>query len=81
MAARFLSTVRQLHQWGSSSWAYPPDFAPKHVAFSIEPAIGKFLNVDITGGLIRERSPEAQNYGVYFICNNRLIVKESKYAK
>jgi len=63
---------------GFEDWAYPPDFSPKHVAFKIEPAAGKFLDVDITGGLIRDRDPEAENYGAYFICNNRLVVKELK---
>ncbi|MEJ2816404.1 ATP-binding protein [Caulobacter sp. CCG-8] len=60
------------------AWAYPPDFSPKHVAFRIEPSPGKFLDVDITGGLITDRVPEGENYGVYFECNNRLVVKELK---
>jgi hypothetical protein len=34
------------------------------------------VNVAITSGLIRDRDPDADNYGVYFYCNNRLIVKE-----
>lgn len=59
-------------------WAYPPEFAPKHVAFRIEPSPGKFLDVDITGGLIRDRVRDAENYGVYFTCNERLIMKELK---
>lgn len=59
-------------------WAYPPDYPPRHVAFQIEPAHGKFLNVDITGGLIRDRVRDAENYGVYITCNDRLIVKELK---
>jgi hypothetical protein len=61
-----------------ANWVFPPDYLPKHVAFQIEPASGQFLNVDITGGLIVDRDPEGDNYGVYFICNNRLIVKELK---
>jgi len=60
------------------SWAYPPEFSPKHAAFQIEPSPGKFLNVDITGGLIIDRIPEEENYGVYFECNNRLVAKELK---
>ncbi len=60
------------------AWAYPPEFSPKHVAFQIEPSPSKFLNVDITGGLITDRMPEGENYGVYFQCNNRLVVKELK---
>lgn len=59
-------------------WAYPPDYLPRRAAFTVEPAPGDFLDVEITGGLILDRAPEADNYGVYFICNNRLIVKELK---
>jgi hypothetical protein len=58
------------------AWVYPPDFPPKHVAFKIKPVAGNFLDVDIAGGLIRDRDSESENYGAYFICNNRLVVKE-----
>jgi hypothetical protein len=34
------------------------------------------LKAKITAGLIRDRDPEGENYGVYFTCNNRLIVKD-----
>jgi len=61
-----------------SHWAFPPDYCPRHVEFQIEPVSGEFLTVNITGGLIVDRDPEADNYGVYFICNHRLIVKELK---
>lgn len=60
------------------SWVYPEDYLPKHVAWRIEPSPGKFLHVDVTGGLIADRTTEGDNYGVYFICNNRLVVKELK---
>lgn len=59
-------------------WAYPPAFLPRHASFQIEPAIGRMLNVSISGGLITDRVPEEENYGVYFYCNKRLIVKELK---
>lgn len=59
-------------------WAYPPAYLPQHVAFRIEPAAGKFLDVTITGGLILDREPDKENYGAYFFCNDRLIVKELK---
>jgi hypothetical protein len=45
------------------AWVYPPDFPPKHVAFKIKPVAGNFLDVDIAGGLIRDRDSEAENYG------------------
>jgi hypothetical protein len=41
------------------------------------PDIGR-INLDVTAGLIRDRDRESANYGVYFYCNHRLIVKELK---
>ena len=58
------------------SWSYPEGFAPKRLTYGVEiPPDGK-VDVDITVGLITDRVPEEDNYGVYFYCNNRLIVKE-----
>lgn len=59
-------------------WAYPPEYPPREARFSIEPSSGDFLNVVLSAGLIRDRDPEMENYGVYFYCNDRLIVKELK---
>ena len=59
-------------------WAYPSDIEPHRAKFKIEPAAREFLDVTLTGGLITDRDPEAENYGVYIYCNNRLIVKELK---
>ena len=36
------------------------------------------ISAEITAGLIRDRDPEGDNYGVYFYCNHRLIVKEER---
>jgi Histidine kinase-, DNA gyrase B-, and HSP90-like ATPase len=60
------------------TWAYPPEYLPRQAKFTIEPADGKFLDVTLSGGLILDRDPETENYGVYFYCNHRLIVKELK---
>lgn len=60
------------------SWAYPPDYPPRQANFQVEPAHGRFLEVRLSGGLILDRDPEAENYGVYFYCNHRLIVKGLK---
>lgn len=59
-------------------WAYPKDFGPRRAKFKIEPARDQFLDVTITGGLIRDRNPETENYGAYFYCNDRLILKDFK---
>ena len=60
------------------AWAYPPDYRPRQAQFDIEPAPGHRLDVTLTAGLILDRNPETDNYGVYFYCNNRLIMKEVK---
>lgn len=59
-------------------WSYPPTHSPRRAEFVVElPGQGK-VNVEIVAGLIRDRDPDADNYGAYFYCNNRLIVKELK---
>jgi hypothetical protein len=43
------------------AWAYPPDYLPRQAKFTIEPSEGKFLDVTLSGGLILDRDPEAEN--------------------
>jgi hypothetical protein len=60
------------------NWAFPAEYCPQQAQYEIVlPGHGK-LGVDITAGLILDRDPEGDNYGAYFYCNNRLIVKELK---
>jgi hypothetical protein len=59
-------------------WAYPPEYEPRRTSFEVLPTQDKRLDVTIEAGLISDRVPEAGNYGVYFYCNNRLVVKELK---
>lgn len=59
-----------------NSWAYPPDFPPRCLKFDVAPVDDQNLGIKITAGLIRDRDPEQENYGVYIYCNNRLIVKD-----
>jgi len=57
-------------------WAYPPEYPPRIAQFKISPdGVGK-VNVEITAGLVLDRDPITDNYGVYIYCNNRLVVKE-----
>lgn len=58
------------------TWAFPTGFAPRSTVFETEVAEGGKIEVVMTAGLIRDRVPEEDNYGVYFYCNHRLIVKE-----
>jgi hypothetical protein len=57
-------------------WAYPPDYPPRLTKFEISPVKDRSLSVTLTAGLINDRDEKGENYGVYFYCNHRLIVKE-----
>jgi anti-sigma regulatory factor (Ser/Thr protein kinase) len=57
-------------------WGYPPNFKPQEASFEIFPTAHGKLKVSISAGLIIDRDPERENYGVYVYCNHRLIVKE-----
>ena len=59
-------------------WAYPPDFPPQQAFFNVDLSGSGTIRVDMTVGLIRDRNPATDNYGVYFYCNNRLVAKELK---
>lgn len=58
------------------NWAYPPDYPPRTYCTSIKPDDVGIVSVEISAGLILDRNPIEDNYGVYIYCNNRLIVKE-----
>jgi len=58
-----------------TAWAYPKGQAPHAASFDIT-LDSDIVHVEITAGLITDRDPEEENYGVYFYCNDRLIVKE-----
>jgi hypothetical protein len=57
------------------AWAYPPTFEPRHASFTIDIKGHGKVGVEITAGLILDRDPIDENYGVCFYCNNRLVVK------
>lgn len=57
------------------TWAFPPDYPPRYGEFEVR--LGQHpVDAQIEAGLIRDRDAEADNYGVYFYCNHRLIAKE-----
>lgn len=60
------------------TWAYPPDYEPVKGEFSFSPDGKDTVRVKITGGLILDRDPEEENYGVYFYCNDRLVLAHEK---
>lgn len=57
-------------------FAFPKAYSPRRADFSVSvPDFGP-VNVRMEAGLIRDRDPEQNNYGVYVYCNRRLVVKE-----
>ena len=56
-------------------WAYPKGHLPQSVCFNVNLG-GEQVQATITCGLITDRNPETENYGVYVYCNHRLITKE-----
>lgn len=58
------------------NWSYPSGYAPKAAKFDVDFLSEGKISVEIVVGLIGDRSPEGDNYGAYFYCNHRLIVKE-----
>jgi hypothetical protein len=62
------------------AWAYPPGFEPRYYMFEVNTEDGEKVGVEIYAGLIKDREPSGDNYGVYFYCNDRLIMKEVKEA-
>jgi Histidine kinase-, DNA gyrase B-, and HSP90-like ATPase len=59
-------------------WAYPPSYGPKEMMFELQPEEGNKVRGTIFAGLVREKQPGGEDYGVYFYCNDRLIAKEIK---
>jgi hypothetical protein len=60
------------------NWAYPPEQEPRRHIYDVPVSAKDRVRVEIIAGLINDRDPAADNYGVYFYCNDRLIVKELK---
>lgn len=60
------------------NWAYPPDHRPKKSEFRIFPDDENEVLVRLEAGLIQDRDPIEENYGVYFYCNDRLILAHER---
>lgn len=59
------------------NWAYPPKYGPRIMEFDL-PTDGGKVRGEIVAGLVKEKEPGGDDYGVYFYCNERLIAKEIK---
>ena len=63
------------------NWAYPPDYKPILNTGIIKTKENREVAIEIYAGLITESSPATGEYGVYFYCNERLIVSGLKNAE
>lgn len=59
-------------------WAYPPKYGPRKYYGKLKTEDHRDVTVEVIAGLSRESSPAAGEYGVYFYCNDRLIVRAQK---
>jgi len=75
--ARLRSTARRSCPASSITGHTHPITPPRHVAFDVT-LPDAHVHVEITAGLITDRDPATENYGVYVYCNHRLVVKELK---
>lgn len=60
------------------NWAYPPKYEPRHYKGILPTEDNDKIKVEAFAGLIRESSPGAGEYGVYFYCNDRLVARALK---
>jgi anti-sigma regulatory factor (Ser/Thr protein kinase) len=59
-------------------WAYPPAFEPIVYSGKVATQDGQFVDVLATAGLTQTSNDASSEYGVYFYCNDRLIVRGLK---
>lgn len=59
------------------NWAYPPNHPPQKITSEIK-IKDDIIKVEIIAGLANESSPVIGDYGVFFYCNKRLIVRGMK---
>ncbi|MFQ5852202.1 MAG: ATP-binding protein [Candidatus Binatia bacterium] len=60
------------------NWAYPPRYPPQKYTGTLKTEENRVIRVEAVAGLSRESSPAAGEYGIYFYCNDRLIVRALK---
>ncbi len=80
MSRRFHISVNttRLAPMTFDKWAYPPGYGPKDMTFELPTDDGGKVRGEIVAGLVGEKEPGGDDYGVYFYCNERLIAKEIK---
>jgi histidine kinase/DNA gyrase B/HSP90-like ATPase len=59
-------------------WSYPPNYHPQKYKFSIDINSGEKIEVEILAGLTSKDQVGEGEYGVYFFCNDRLVLRADK---
>lgn len=60
------------------NWSYPPNYCPQRYQFPIEINSNESIQVEILAGLTSKDQVGEGEYGVYFYCNDRLILRANK---
>lgn len=60
------------------NWSYPPNYEPQDFKFPIEINKNEIVEVEILGGLTSKEQVGDGEYGVYFYCNDRLVLRADK---
>jgi hypothetical protein len=60
------------------NWAFPPKYSPRKYTGTLNTEDSYAVRIEAIAGLSRESSPASGEYGVYFYCNDRLIVRALK---
>lgn len=70
--------TKHIKPFNFDNWAYPPNYEPRRYYGIIKTNEGRIVNIEVVAGLTTESSPATGEYGVYFYCNDRLIVSALK---
>lgn len=60
------------------TWSYPPNYSPQEITFDVSINDTDVINVILLGGLIAKSQVGQGDYGVYFYCNDRMILRADK---
>ncbi|OYX27676.1 MAG: hypothetical protein B7Z06_03795, partial [Flavobacteriales bacterium 32-35-8] len=60
------------------SWSYPPNYCPQRFKFPLEINSNETVDVEILSGLTSKDQVGEGEYGVYFYCNDRLVLRANK---
>ncbi len=60
------------------AWSFPPNYAPQEIIFDTPINDTEVIKVRLLGGLIAKSEVGQGDYGVYFYCNDRMVLRADK---